>query len=621
MSDIDLFGSVFNHGDVIFEQGSSGNSMFIIQSGAIEISCLRGEEKVVIALLEQGEFFGEIALIDSQPRSATATALCRTRLLPVHRDSFFSRTKYDPTVILQLIKSLCRRIERTNELLRFLILSDDYLRSTLTASETLPALYSQEPEDSIISTTPLEGTSSLKTETFYPRLPANFPWYNDKSVVSYSRGKIIFKEGDKGEAMYIVVKGNVDIYTETAGREILLNRLGAGDFFGEMALVTGNTRTATAVATSNTQLMAINSAQLKKSLSANPKLAFFIVKVLITRLRISTTALESPERSVEIARQIISPVFKKEKKIRIALVSLSTCGGCTAAIIQIHSDLSVLTKTADIVYCPMLMDADTISDVDVALVDGAVRTREDEQLLLEIRRKSRFVAAWGTCAAFGGIPAMANQYELEELLDESYGQAIDPFSYYLSTGKKMGSYYRETQVNGLLRKARKLDDVVRVDFFLPGCPPRSSLVKSLIEELRGKGTTGAIKPIVCAECPRKPKKVAPRVMRIFPDHAVKNEICLVSQGILCLGLVTKGGCGAACLQGGLPCWGCRGPMQKAVEKINSGSIYEDLVIDTIAHRSRLGVDKLRSVIRLLRLKGGSSLNFDNDFVKDTSRLR
>ncbi len=621
MSDIDLFGSVFNHGDVIFEQGSSGNSMFIVQSGAIEISCLRNGEKVVIALLEQGEFFGEMALIDSQPRSATAIALCRTRLLPVHRGSFFSRTKYDTTVILQLIKSLCHRIERTNELLRFLIMSDDHLRSTLSSSETLPAHYSQEPEDSITRTTPLEETSPPGTETLYPRLPANFPWDSDKSVVSYSREKIIFKEGDEGKEMYIVAKGSVDIYTEAAGREILLNRLQVGDFFGEMALVTGNTRTATAVATSNTQLMAINSTQLKKSLSANPKLAFFIVKVLITRLRISTTALESPERSVEIVRQIISPVFKKEKKIRIALVSLSTCGGCTAAMIQIHSDLSVLTKIADIVYCPMLMDADTINDVDVALVDGAVRTREDEQLLLEIRRKSRFVAAWGTCAAFGGIPAMANQFELEELLEESYGQAIDPFSYYLSTGKKTGNHSAETQANDLLRKARKLDDVVRIDYFLPGCPPRASLAKSLIEELRGDELTNTIKPIVCAECPRKPKKLAPKDMHIFPNHAVNKETCLVSQGILCLGLISKGGCGAVCLQGGLPCWGCRGPMQKAVEKIKSGSIYEDLVIDTVAHRSKLRVDKLRGLVRLLRLKGGSSLNFDNDFVKDTSRLR
>jgi len=110
-------------------------------------------------------------------------------------------------------------------------------------------------------------------------------------------------------------------------------------------------------------------------------------------------------------------------------------------------------------------------------------------------------------------------------------------------------------------------------------------------------------------------------MLTFPNSAVKDNICLVSQGVMCLGLITKGGCGAACLQGGLPCWGCRGPMQKAVGKMSNGSFYEDLIIDTIARRSKLEVDRLRHVIRLMRQKGGSSLNFDTSFIKDASRLR
>lgn len=621
MSDIDLFGSIFNHGDVIFEQGSHGNSMFIIQSGAIEISCLRGEEKVVITLLEQGDFFGEMALVDSRTRSATAIALCRTRLLAVHRDSFFSQTKYDTTVILQLINSLCRRIERTNGLLRFLVMSDDYLRSSIVSSESLPSPEMEKCSDSLTRTESFEIPSSSDTEIVHPRLPSNFPWASDQTVVTYHREEFIFKEGDDGEVMYIIVKGNVDIYTEAAGQEILLNRLEAGDFFGEMALVTGNARTATAVATSDTQLLAISNEQLKKSLSANSELAFFIVKVLITRLRASTVALESPERSLEFARHIITPILKKERKVRIALISLSTCGGCTAALIQNQSDLTVLTENVDIIYCPMLMDADSFQDVDVAMVDGAVRTREDEQLLLEIRRKSRFVAAWGTCATFGGIPAMANQFELEELLEESYGQAIDPFSYYLSTRKKMDNDNAENLSGELLRKARKLDDVIRVDYFLPGCPPRASLAKGLIEELQGDENTTKIKSVVCAECSRKSKKMAPADMKFFPGNALNNDICLVSQGVLCLGLITKGGCGAACLQGGLPCWGCRGPTRKAVNKINAGSMYEDLLVDSMALRSGLRVDTLRASVRMLRLKGGSSMSFDSSFVKNTSRLR
>ena len=112
MSDIDLFGSLFKKGDVIFEQDTPGDTMFIIQSGAVEISCHRGGEKIVIALMEKGDFFGEMALIDNRPRSATATALSRTRILPISRNLFFNRTKNDTSIILGLIKSLCQRIEQ-----------------------------------------------------------------------------------------------------------------------------------------------------------------------------------------------------------------------------------------------------------------------------------------------------------------------------------------------------------------------------------------------------------------------------------------------------------------------------------------------------------------------------
>ena len=171
------------------------------------------------------------------------------------------------------------------------------------------------------------------------------------------------------------------------------------------------------------------------------------------------------------------------------------------------------------------------------------------------------------------------------------------------------------------RKARKLDEVVRVDYFLPGCPPEPALIPGLIEELQGKKPSNGSKPIVCAECPRKPNNKKPSDMWTYPNEKIENNTCFVSQGVLCLGQITKGGCSAVCLQGGLPCWGCRGPMQKATAKINNGSFYEDLMVDSIARRSKLGVDKLRFVIRLLRQRGGSSLSFDTNFVKNASRLR
>ena len=103
-------------------------------------------------------------------------------------------------------------------------------------------------------------------------------------------------------------------------------------------------------------------------------------------------------------------------------------------------DERIVEKTKGTVLVPgtakkhdgLLMDQDQLTEVKIALVDGVVRTRDDEEKLIEVRRKSRFLLAWGTCAALGGIPALANTYELEDLLEESYGQTVDPFSYYLA---------------------------------------------------------------------------------------------------------------------------------------------------------------------------------------------
>ena len=173
----------------------------------------------------------------------------------------------------------------------------------------------------------------------------------------------------------------------------------------------------------------------------------------------------------------------------------------------------------------------------------------------------------------------------------------------------------------LLRKARKLDEVVRVDYFLPGCPPRTPLLMDLVRELQGDTSAAAGRAIVCAECPRKATKMSPAQMWAFPRDDALQNICFVSQGALCLGLITKGGCGAACVKGGLPCWGCRGPTGKAQGQINSGAYFEELMSAMVARRTKLDEESLRAVLRILRQTGGSAFCFENRIVSDLSRLR
>jgi F420-non-reducing hydrogenase small subunit len=245
---------------------------------------------------------------------------------------------------------------------------------------------------------------------------------------------------------------------------------------------------------------------------------------------------------------------------------------------------------------------------------------EDEDILKKARFNSETLVAWGTCAVFGGLPAMANQYELEDLIEESFGAAADPFAYYMS-GLDRTQALQAHDPDLLLRKARKLDDIVKVDYFLPGCPPDVSRFMDLVKELKGEEMDRRAKAVVCAECPRKPFKNNVQSMWAFPSAEAAHDICFISQGALCMGLMTRGGCDASCVKGGLPCWGCRGPTAKVIKELNEGGYCEELLSALVARRTKLQPETLRMAVRILRQKGGTSFCFEQNFIKDPSRLR
>jgi F420-non-reducing hydrogenase small subunit len=258
-------------------------------------------------------------------------------------------------------------------------------------------------------------------------------------------------------------------------------------------------------------------------------------------------------------------------------------------------------------------------EADVALIDGAVRLKEDEEKLEEARTKSRFAVAWGTCAAFGGIPAHANRYELEDLIQETYGQTSDAYAYYLSgTGGVEHTTYQEQGI-ALLRKTYELDDFVRVDYYVPGCPPLPGLLLQLLGELTGQSLKGA-KPIVCAECGRRLTKAVVTSLGAFPRED-EEGMCLHSLGVLCTGFLTKGGCDAICTRYGLPCWGCRGPAKLALKKMAEGDSFEEIVIEKLIRRCRLAEEELRPAVKLLRRQGHSLFDFETNFISSLARIR
>lgn len=102
-------------GDVIFEEGELSREMYVIQEGSVVVTMKAGAEELVLGVLGRGDFFGEMALIESLPRSATARARGKVKLLAVQPGGFLLKIRRDPTFAFELLQQMSRRIRSTNE--------------------------------------------------------------------------------------------------------------------------------------------------------------------------------------------------------------------------------------------------------------------------------------------------------------------------------------------------------------------------------------------------------------------------------------------------------------------------------------------------------------------------
>jgi putative methionine-R-sulfoxide reductase with GAF domain len=108
-------GRVYTDGDMIFQEGEEGDRMYIVQSGRVRITKKSPAGELPIAILETGEIFGEMALFDRLPRSATATAIGDTRILGIDKKKLFQTIDRDPTIVFRLIESMSTRIRKLDE--------------------------------------------------------------------------------------------------------------------------------------------------------------------------------------------------------------------------------------------------------------------------------------------------------------------------------------------------------------------------------------------------------------------------------------------------------------------------------------------------------------------------
>ncbi len=270
-------------------------------------------------------------------------------------------------------------------------------------------------------------------------------------------------------------------------------------------------------------------------------------------------------------------------KPKFAMYWAAACGGCEIAVLNIHEKILDVDANFDVVFWPVAMDA-KYKDVEamedgsilLTLFNGGIRSDENEHIAKLLRRKSKILVAFGSCANEGCIPGLANFGNVGEIVHTAFNTVStdNPHEIYPMTSYDVPE--GEIHIPKLLPMLKTLDQVVDVDYYMPGCPPESHQIAAVIDlvvqvlqgkaELPPKGSViGAGQSTVCDECQRarnvKSIKSFQRIWGIAPDPT----LCLLEQGIPCNGPATRSGCTARCPAAGAQCIGCYGPAEGVVD--------------------------------------------------------
>lgn len=262
-------------------------------------------------------------------------------------------------------------------------------------------------------------------------------------------------------------------------------------------------------------------------------------------------------------------------KPKIALYWCASCGGCEESVVDLAEDILQVAEAVDIVFWPVALDfkyndIEMMADGEITatLINGAIRLDNQEHAAKLLRKKSRLIIAHGSCAHLGGVVGLANFYERGDILNRAYKEVPtvkNPQGILPEIKTKESG--RELNLSGFHKTVKALDQVIEVDYYLPGCPPTPELIKNALlailnDELPPKGSVLAEKKALCNTCSRresKPDKVRIKEFKRLYEIEWDATRCFLDQGIICLGPATRGGCKERCIRGNMPCRGCFGP--------------------------------------------------------------
>ena len=262
-------------------------------------------------------------------------------------------------------------------------------------------------------------------------------------------------------------------------------------------------------------------------------------------------------------------------KPKVAFYWCASCGGCEEAVIDLAENILKVVEAVDFVLWPVALDfktkdVETIQDGEIAVsfINGAIRTEEQEKIAKLLRKKSGLIVAFGACAHIGGTPGLANFVNRNKIFDYVYHKSPS-----VHNPDKVIPQEKTVVKEGELTLPKfydtvfTVDQVIDVDYYLPGCAPPPDLIMKAVEailsgNLPEKGTVLAPDKSLCDTCKRKitkPEKAVIKQIKRVHEVLLDPERCFLDQGIICVGPATRDGCGERCINANMPCRGCFGP--------------------------------------------------------------
>ena len=296
-------------------------------------------------------------------------------------------------------------------------------------------------------------------------------------------------------------------------------------------------------------------------------------------------------------------------KPKVAFYWCASCGGCEEAVVDLAEAILDVAAAVDIVFWPVATDfkrkdVEAMADRSIAatFLNGAIRTSEQEEMARLLRCKSQVLVATGSCSHLGGIPGLANLCTSEAILREVYFESPSTTNPERTLPEREHTHNDHAlELPAFCETVRSLDQVVDVDFYIPGCPPTPRTFRNALQTLLGgqlppRGSVLAPDRALCDECPRKsskPEKLTFAQFKRPTNTLIDEQQCLLAQGLVCMGPATRAGCEALCVQGNMPCTGCYGPTSRVRDQ---GAKILSCIASSIEGKEATEIDQVLATI-------------------------